>query len=479
MSKNYKTGLEIMDSLDLSSPPLSPRSILVNSSDSLTGWDDKKDSILGLSPCKTPIRPNHNKSKSVCKEPVKRPATSNTLPTSCEGSPVKKVLVRFKSKDNKAWETPQEDKEILQSETLYEKYEKAKQGEGIEDLKARLKSFNKNSYIRPSDLYTYENMNFGYGENNYGEDKRDFIFERPPGAKKEPLATLLLRAAGSRIPTASSNPFVTKVSDLMGLTISKMNVGKPKVESTTPNSSYNPLPCSSYSSKRKISNQSFYNVNMSYSRKTFMGLSMITPHVPAQKDIHNLDSNTNFGTNRKDSVNSQTATLTNIHTQEKFHSQTYYGEKSFQNYMQKLVLSGPKSKGNNEGGVSETKSPIKQIKRVNVKTNPINLGLMMKDERNESVEKKSPRLPVKRQDTPNRRTETREKGEYRCRSVNYSRDQKRKDLQPKIIKMTKGIKKDGYLISPTNKKSEDKKIFTIVGGKFGNAKPLNKLVYIS
>jgi len=272
MDKDQELKNDILDSISNSFHSESPRSFGLPNNDGITGWGNQKASILGSSIEKAQIRPQKIVIKSVDKGFV-RPVSSNTVPTSLESSPIRKFFVRAASKENKRFKMDTEKKSL---------YESDYSNTGMDEIKAQLKAFSSKNYLWLSDKPPPE-----AADKYFDTDKRDSLREELPYTfQKDTFSRLLLKAADSKgmRSTNTGSPFLTKVSDMMGVT--RIRIPKPAKDlNKTTSSNNSAFATIGHPSKRKISNKSFYNASISYSRKTFMGMSMITPNNITSKEI--------------------------------------------------------------------------------------------------------------------------------------------------------------------------------------------------
>jgi len=427
-----------------------------------------------------------------------RPASSNTVPTSLESSPIRKFFVRVSSKENKRFKMDTEKKSL---------YESDYNNSGMDEIKAQLKAFSSKNYLWLSDKPPKE-----AADQYFEADKRDSLREDLPYAfQKDTFSRLLLKAAepkGLRS-TNTGSPFLTKVSDLMG--VARIRIPKPAKDlNKTTSSNVSAFTTIGQPSKRKISNKSFYNASISYSRKTFMGMSMITPNNVTSKDLppasdpsstlHQKKSSLAWQMHPPATVQGQSsshfqstmsafpqvANLTQTSMTQSYipllnqtqnlnvsqtHSQTMANSPSgghltgdigsFQYYAQRLQSGGSKQRLTEMSGSGRSSPPILHAKRNVQKMKGIATDFFKE-------EKSLTSASTKRADEVIL-TNTRD---VRSQSVKIQRDVRKKG------KITKGIVREvsiqpGAQLNATSMGSTN--LFSIIGGKVGSKPPLQKI----
>lgn len=495
MDKEQELKNDILDSISNSFHDDSPRSIGGPNGEGLTGWGNQKTSILGTTMEKPQIRPQRVVIKGG-ERGIIRPVSSNAMPTSLESSPIRKFFVRAASKENKRFKMDTEKKSL---------YEKDFMNSGMDEIKAQLKAFSSKNYLWLQDKPPQDSADKYFDQGGSSEKRESTREETPYSFQKDTFSRLLLKAAEPKALRSgqSGNPLLTKISDLMG--VARIRIPKPTKDlNQTASTSNNPFASLNQPSKRKISNKSFYNSSISYSRKTFMGMSMITPnHVPNKDAPSNSEPNSTLYSKKSSLawqvqtqpppvqgqssshftssafpqvVNlSQTATpysiplfnqTQNIHNVSQTYSQTMsnspsqsqlIGDGSFQYYAQRLAQGGgSKPKLTEMSGRSSP--PILHVKRMSSKMKGITTDFF-KDEKSMTS------AGTKRTDeivmTLNN---TKEKFDFRSQSV--------KVQARKRGKITKGLPREiGINQLPVNALGSTN-MFSIIGGKVGSRQPI-------
>ena len=286
MDKEQELKNDILDSISNSFHDDSPRSHGGPNGEGLSGWGNQKASILGTTMEKPQIRPQRIVIKGGDRGII-RPVSSNTMPTSLESSPIRKFFVRAASKENKRFKMDTEKKSL---------YEKDFMNSGMDEIKAQLKAFSSKNYLWLQDKPPQDSADKYFDQGASSEKRESTREDTPYGFQKDTFSRLLLKAAEPKALRSghNGNPLLTKISDLMG--VARIRIPKPtKDPNQTASTSNNPFAGLNQPSKRKISNKSFYNASISYSRKTFMGMSMITPNnVPTKDGPSASEANSTF-----------------------------------------------------------------------------------------------------------------------------------------------------------------------------------------